>query len=158
MHKNTCSNTIAISIKVHQNIEVPQLDISLILDDQVFVVDTTKTLNEFTFEYDATKISQHRFEFKVSGKQQHLKKFYVDFANNITTPDIPSLACIIDRIEFDGHDIAPLLAHTARYHHNTNGGTELTSEEYTNWIGYDGSIISNFLTPLSVWFVVDYKF
>jgi hypothetical protein len=134
------------------------LDVSLILDSQVFVVDTTKTLNEFTFEYDPTSISQHRFEFKVSGKQQHLKKFYVDVANNITTSDIPSLACIIDTIEFDGHDIVPLLAHTARYHHDTNGGTELMSDEYTHWLGYDGSIVTTFLTPLFAWFVVDYKF
>jgi hypothetical protein len=158
MHKNTHSSTITITIGTHQNIEHPKLDISLILDDQVFVFDSAKTLHEVTFEYDSTKISQHRFEFKVSGKQQHLEKFYVDSAHNISTADIPSMACIIDRIEFDGHDVTSILMNTSKYYHTTNGQTESMSEEYTNWLGYDGSIISTFLTPLFSWFIVDYKF
>jgi hypothetical protein len=158
MHKNKHSSTITITLDAHQNIEHPKLDVCLILDDQVFEIDTAKTVHKFMFEYDATKISQHRLELKVSGKQQHLQKFYVDSANNIPTLDVPKLAFIIDKFEFDGHDISQILMNTARYHHTTNGQTGPMHEEYTEWLGYDGSIVTNFLTPVFSWFIVDYKF
>ena len=65
-------------------------------------------------------------------------------------------AIIINDIKLQDIDIEPVLHKIARYHHSTNGYTDPITTEYTNFVGFDGTIEFNLDTPVSTWFYKNY--
>jgi hypothetical protein len=75
---------------------------------------------------------------------------------NIENDYVADAAIVIDHITIDGIDISPILIHTASYTHKTNGQTETITTEYTNFIGFDGTIRFQIQTPIFKWLYRNY--
>jgi hypothetical protein len=147
-------NKLKIKICGQQNIVSPKLSVTLMIDNTQFVIDPCVYKHELEFEYDSSQITKHSIELKVDRKKEYLNKFY----KQEILDDVPSLMYIIDSIESDGHSIFPIIEKTARYHHNTNGDSLDMVEDFTNVMGFDGTIKFTILTPMFTWFLTDFEF
>ena len=145
--------TLEITIDGHQNMSDPLLEVLLVIDDQSFIIDPTRA-NTIYFDYVIDRIVEHKLKLCINGKKEYLQKFY----QNELTQNIPDLAYIVDSIQVDKMDVVGILQTHAKYYHNTNGDTDLIVENYNNWFGCDGELISSFKTPLFAWFIVDFEF
>jgi hypothetical protein len=145
--------TLEITIVGHQTIADPLLDVLLVIDDQSFTLDPTQ-INTIHVDYNIDQVVEHRFKLCINGKKEYLQKFY----QNQLTQNIPDLAYIVDTIQVNNMDVTEILQTHAKYYHNTNGDTDLIVENYTNWFGCDGELVSSFKTPLFAWFIVDFEF
>lgn len=144
---------LTITINGHQTIPDPLLKISLSIDDQSFDINPTQS-NTIYVDYNIDQVVEHKFALLVDGKKDYLEQFY----SGKLTQDIPNLSYIVDSIQFNNTDVTNILQTHAEYHHDMNGDSAPIVENYTNWFGCDGQLISNFKTPLFAWFIVDFEF
>jgi hypothetical protein len=144
---------LTITIDGHQTIPNPLLKISLSIDDQIFNIDPTRP-NTIQFDYDIAQIVEHKFTLSIDGKKDYLEQFYF----GKLTQNIPELSYVVDTIQFNNIDVTNILQTHAKYYHDMNGDSEPIIENYTNWFGCDGQLVSNFKTPLFAWFIVDFEF
>ena len=95
-------------------------------------------------------------EFDDRIDQNYLIKFVFTGKENVENEYVADTAVIIDSISVDGIDISSTLCRIAKYIHNTNGQTQTISAEYTDFVGFDGSIEFQFETPLFKWLYRNY--
>jgi len=74
----------------------------------------------------------------------------------IENDDASSTVVQISNIQIESINIEPVLQRIAQYHHNTNGYSDPLVSEYSNCIGFDGSLQFELETPVSNWFYKNY--
>jgi len=99
------------------------------------------------FEYDETKISPHVFELVVSGKRRIIDTF-----------DDTNAAVEIKKITFDNIDVLPMVSRTSSYRHNYNDFGDLTTQEFTTFLGHDGTLKFEFFVPMLYWLTLEYPY
>jgi hypothetical protein len=100
---------------------------------------------------------RHQIKITVSGKQQQLEKISIE--NLDQHEDIISAAFIIDEITVDGHDASAILNNVSQYCHcDPEDNSKLLTQPFTTWLGHDGDVYFELITPTWAWFLLDYKF
>lgn len=91
---------------------------------------------------------------------QQDQKYHISFVfvgkENVENEYVADTAITIDSISINGIDLEPVLSRTAQYKHNTNGQTDFIQSEYTDFVGFDGSINFEFGTPIFKWLYQNY--
>jgi len=83
-------------------------------------------------------------------------KFCFSGKENVADEFVAETAITIDSITANGIDISPILVRDAIYTHNTNGQTKTITTEYTDFIGFDGTIEFQIQTPIFKWLYRNY--
>jgi hypothetical protein len=102
----------------------------------------SKEVMEIKFDDQDQQVYQVRFVF--SGKE------------NVENEYVTDAAVIIDNITADSVDLTPVLSRIAQYVHNTNGQSDIIKTQYTDFVGFDGSIDFELETPMFKWLYKNY--
>lgn len=140
---------LLIQIVGHQTMPDPALHLSLQIADSVYQFDSSSTVQTWQWFYDDSLISRHDAMIRL-----HNKQYLIDHDER----DLSDLCYVIDSISFDGKDVTDILQTCAQYCYlDPESGAEVT-EPYTNWLGLDGKLEFQLVTPLFCWWLLDYKF
>jgi hypothetical protein len=140
---------LLIEIVGHQTIPDPALHLTLQIANSKFTFDVDSPIQTWQWPYDDSVIRHHSAAISL-----HNKRHLIDQSEQ----DLSTLCYVIDSISFDGKDVADILQTCAQYRHCTNGFSTEILEPYTNWLGHDGSLEFQIITPVFCWWLLDYKF
>lgn len=140
---------LSIQIIGHQTMPDPALNLSLQIADSVYQFDSTATVQTWQWCYDDSLISRHNVVITL-----HNKQYLIDHDER----DLSALCYVIDSISFDGKEVTDILQTCARYRHCHPESRAEVVEPWTNWLGIDGRLEFQLVTPLFCWWLLDYKF
>jgi len=103
---------------------------------------------------DSPEVLEIKFDDRV--EQVYKIKFVFAGKENVENEYVTDAAIIIDAVTADGVDLTPVLCRRANYIHNTNGQSDIVKTEYTDFVGFDGSIEFEFETPIFKWLYRNY--
>jgi hypothetical protein len=104
---------------------------------------------------DSSEVLEIKFDDRV--EQVYKIKFVFAGKENVENEYVTDTAIIIDAVTANGVDLTPVLCRSANYIHNTNGQSDVVKAQYTDFVGFDGSIEFEFETPIFKWLYRNYS-
>lgn len=121
-------------------------EISVWINEQcVFQLDHVTEPANFYHLFDDETEQTHVIKITVSGKKP--EHTVIDQQGNIVSDSL----LVLDNFALDGICIDSLMSNIVDYHHNGNGFTESTVDQFYNNIGCNGDLIFSVGTPVYLW-------
>jgi|APSaa5957512535_1039671.scaffolds.fasta_scaffold76212_2 hypothetical protein len=134
-------------ISCNINVSNPKkpLDFKILLDgNEIYSIKTTES--NYTFEHNLSdNEASHLLEFQLSGKDNcHT---VVDKDGNV----IESAQISITDISFEEINLSPIIHTFTTYEHDYNGHGAKIEDEYSEIMGWNGTVKIPFTTPIYFW-------
>lgn len=136
-----------LKLSLSATVDCADVVIKVYVDNNEIFQSVATTLEQIiTHEIPETP-SDHVLRLEMSGKTKYHTK--ISPAGELTY----DVAFLVNALEFEDIDMTPVFYHhTPCYTHNLNGSAEERIDEFSGFIGCNGTVDFKFSTPIYLWF------